>query len=257
VKPAAAAGPGARLVGGTVHLRAEVESTQDELARLAVAGAPEGTVVVADHQTGGRGRRGRTWWDAPGDNLLASVLLRPPLRIAEAPPLSLVAAIAVSEALETQTGVVAGIRWPNDLLVAGRKLCGVLAEAAAAADGRVDHVLLGIGVNANQTEFPAPIRALATSLRLLTGRVADREELLQHVLAALDRRYGEFLAGGFPALRPEWRRRSITPGRSVVAPDGRRMIAEDVADDGALLVRDETGRLLRLASGEIDGAPAA
>ena len=257
MSPAAAHPPAARLAGGPIHALGEVASTQDELARLAASGAPEGTVVTASHQTGGRGRRGRTWWDAPGDNLLMSVLVRPSRPAASTAALSLVAAVAVSEAIAAVAGVAAGIRWPNDLLVGDRKLCGILAEAAADGAGRVEHVRLGIGLNVNQAEFPPDIRALATSLRLVTGRTHDREQLLGAVLAALDLRYGEFLAAGFAPARAEWRRRSVTLGRWVrVGGSCEPVLVEDVDAAGALLARDAAGRAVRLTSGEpADAAP--
>ena len=257
MSPAAARSPRPRRLGGPHHALDEVGSTQDELARLAAAGAPEGTVVTAAHQTGGRGRRGRTWWDAPGDNLLLSVLLRPAIPAASAPALSLVAAVAVADAVSDAAGVEAGIRWPNDVLAGGRKLAGILAEAVADGAGRVEHVRLGIGVNVNQTAFPEPIRGVATSLRLITGRAQDGARVLAAVLAALDRRYSDFLAGGFAAARPEWRRRSVTLGRWLRTPEGALFLAEDVDEAGALLGRDGAGRPVRLASGEpADAVPA-
>jgi BirA family transcriptional regulator, biotin operon repressor / biotin---[acetyl-CoA-carboxylase] ligase len=259
VSPAAAHPAAARLVGGPLHALGEIASTQDELARLAAAGAPEGTVVTALHQTGGRGRRGRVWLDAPGDSLLCSILLRPALPAASTAALSLVAAVAVSEAVAAVAGVAAGIRWPNDLLVGDRKLCGILAEAAADGAGRVESVRLGIGLNVDQAEFPPPIRALATSLRLVTGRAHDRAGLLGEVLIALDRRYGEFLAAGFAPARAEWRRRSVTLGRWVrVGGLCDPVLVEDVDEAGALLARDAAGRAVRLTSGEpVDAAGPA
>jgi len=250
VSPTAAHRPGTRLVGGPRHALGEVGSTQDELARLAAAGAPEGTVVTAAHQTGGRGRRGRTWWDASGDSLLLSILLRPAMPAAAAPVLSLVAAVAVAEAVAAAAGVAAGIRWPNDLLVGEGKLCGILAEAATDGAGGVEHVRLGIGLNVNQAEFPPPIRALATSLRLVSGRAHDRERVLAEVLAALDRRYREFVAEGFAPARAEWRRRSVTLGRWIRVAGGEPVLVEDVDGDGALLGRDAASRPVRLAAGE-------
>lgn len=257
MSPAAARSPGLRLLAGPHHALAEVTSTQDELARLAAAGAPEGTVVTATHQTGGRGRRGRTWWDAPGDSLLVSVLLRPAIPAAAAPALSPVAAVAVAEAVAAVAGVKAGIRWPNDVLVGERKLAGILAEAAVDGAGRVEHVRLGIGLNVNQTAFPAPVRDVATSLRLVTGSAHDGARVLTALLAALDRHYGAFLADGFAAVRPDWRRRSVTLGRWLRTPEGALFLAEDVDEAGALLGHDGGGRAVRLASGEpADAAPA-
>ncbi|MGH7385562.1 MAG: biotin--[acetyl-CoA-carboxylase] ligase, partial [Candidatus Rokuibacteriota bacterium] len=159
-----------------IHALDRTDSTQSEVARLAAAGAPEGTVVTARHQRAGRGRRGREWWDAPGESLLVSVLLRPPSPPAVVPQLSLVGALAVVEAFALG-GVTARIRWPNDLLIDARKVCGILAEASSgvsrAGTGILHHVILGIGINLNQTEFPESLAPRATSLRLVTGRAHE------------------------------------------------------------------------------------
>jgi BirA family transcriptional regulator, biotin operon repressor / biotin---[acetyl-CoA-carboxylase] ligase len=240
-----------RLIGAAVHALDTVDSTQRELARLAAEGAPEGTVVMARHQTAGRGRRGRHWWDAPGESLLVSVLLRPALPTAQVPQLSLVAGVAVADALEAAAGIAARIRWPNDVLVGGRKICGILADAVSTLDGRVDHVLLGIGINIDQTEFPEDLRARATSLRLATGATPNRGRLFAGLLGALDFRYGEWLAGGFAPLRVEWRRRASMLGDKVRTPDGAEGIAVDVAEDGALLVDAGTGGLRRIVAGAL------
>jgi BirA family biotin operon repressor/biotin-[acetyl-CoA-carboxylase] ligase len=237
-----------RLVGHAIHAFDTVGSTQAVLARLAAEGAAGGTVVTARHQTAGRGRRGRWWWDAPGQSLLMSVLLEPPIGTAQAPQLSLVAGLAVADALATAAGVTPRIRWPNDVLVDGRKISGVLPEAVARADGRVGHVFLGIGINVDQDDFPDDLRDEATSLRLATGRSHDQGELLSAVLHALDRRYGEWLAGGFAALRDEWRRRASTLGERVPTGDGREGVAVDVDETGALLVDAGLGVLTRVVS---------
>lgn len=246
-----------RPLGHTIHRLGAVTSTQGEAAKLAAAGAPEGTVVTATHQWAGRGRRGRQWLDAPGKSLLMSILLRPPTSPGEAPQLSLVAAVAVVDALQVVLGVAVGIRWPNDILADGRKLAGILSEGVAGADGALQHVLLGIGLNVNQTEFADAVREGATSLRLLTGRAQDRDRLLEGLLAALDRRYAQFLGGGFAVVRPDWRRHSVTLGRPVRTADGVEAEAVDVDEDGALVVRAGDGPPMRLTSGEIAGAPPA
>ena len=242
------------VVGYTIHTFETMDSTQAELARLAVGGASEGTVVVARHQTAGRGSRGRHWWDAPGESLLLSVLLRPPILIARAPQLSLVASVAVTDALDAGCGAIARIRWPNDVLLGGKKVCGVLPEAVSQADGRVGYVLLGIGINVGQREFPHELRDAATSLLLATGVAHDQSRLLSAVLDALDRRYHEWLRDGFARLRDEWRRRASTLGERVRIPDGREGVAVDVDDTGALLV-DAGGVLTRVVSGTASADP--
>lgn len=243
------------VVGHTIHAFESVDSTQTVLATLAVEGAPEGTVVVARHQTVGRGSRGRHWWDAPGESLLLSTLLRPPVPIARAPQLSLVAGMAVADALDAACDVPARIRWPNDVLVGGKKVCGVLPEAVSQTDGHVGYVLLGIGINVGQREFPSELRDAATSLLLATGVAHEQSRLLSAMLEALDRRYWEWLRDGFAGLRDEWRRRASTLGERVRIPDGREGVAVDVDDTGALLVDDGHGVLTRVVSGTASAVP--
>jgi BirA family transcriptional regulator, biotin operon repressor / biotin---[acetyl-CoA-carboxylase] ligase len=243
------------MIGCVVHAFDSVASTQEVLAGLAREGAPAGTVVTARHQTAGRGRRGRSWWDAPDDSLLLSVLLRPPGPPAHVPQLSLVAALAVTDALWAAVAVRGRIRWPNDVLVDGRKICGILPEAASADGRRVTHVILGVGINVNQTEFPAALGDRATSIRVLTGRRHELLPLRAAVLAALDRWYERWLAGGFAPLRDEWRRRASTIGERVRVPGGGEGVAVDVAEDGALLVDAGGAALARVVSGALDDAP--
>jgi len=231
-----------------IHALEVTDSTQAELGRLAVAGAREGTVVTARHQRAGRGRRGHDWWDAPGLSLLCSVLLRPTASPVTVPQLSLVAGLAVAEALAASAGVAARIRWPNDLLVDGGKVCGILAEATT--DGAAaGPVILGIGINLDQTEFPEPLRGRATSLRLATGRTQDPDTVLAAVLDRLAVRYAAWQTGGFAALRPAWLALSTLPGQVVRLPDGTAGEAVDVAADGVLLARASDGRVLRIVSG--------
>jgi len=237
-----------------VHALGTVESTQSEVQRLAAAGAPEGIVVTAHHQQAGRGRRGHRWWDAPGESLLVSILLRPTRPLATVPELALVGGLAVAEALAT-ADVAAHIRWPNDVLVGGVKVCGILAEAASDGRGemsaRAHHVILGIGINLNQTGFPASLGGTATSLRLATGRVQDAGPLLGVVLARLEQRYEEWLAGGFVAMRADWLAHALLPGQMVRLPDGSLGVGEDVRDDGVLLARAGDGRLVAVVSGGV------
>jgi len=232
-----------------VHALDATDSTQSEVQRLAAAGAPEGTVVTARHQRAGRGRRGHDWWDAPGQSLLLSVLLRPTGPVTTAPQLSLMGGLAVADALAEVASVAARIRWPNDLLVDGRKVCGILAEASSDGAGRLHHVILGIGVNLAQTAFPDALAERATSLRLVTGRVPDAAAVLAAVLEQFARRYDAWRAGGFTALRAAWLERSTLPGQPVRLPDGSDGVGEDVGDDGVLRARTGDGRLVHIVSG--------
>jgi BirA family biotin operon repressor/biotin-[acetyl-CoA-carboxylase] ligase len=235
------------VIGSSIHRFDVVDSTQSALARLAREGAPDGTVVTARHQTSGRGRRGRAWWDAPGESLLLSVLLRPDVPAGHVSQLSLVAALAVTDAL-AGAGVTARIRWPNDVLVGGSKICGILPDAVCGTDGRVEHAIVGIGINVDQRSFPPELAGQATSLRLLTGHAHDGARVEAAVLTALGVRYEAWLSGGFGALRDAWRSRSSTIGTRVGLPDGADGMAVDVDGDGALLVDVGGGTLTRVVA---------
>ena len=240
-----------RPLGHTIHALGTVDSTQVVAARLAAAGAPEGTVVTASHQTAGRGRRGRLWLDGKGESLLMSVVLRPPVAPGQAPQLSLVGAVAIVDALRALGGLRAAIRWPNDVMVNERKICGMLPEATTSGPGALGHVILGIGLNVNQSTFPEPLQSLATSVRLETGRVSDLGEVREAVLAALDHWYARFLAAGLDGLREAWLARSQSIGRRARAGDGRAGVAVDLGDDGALVVQTESGERLRILAGDV------
>lgn len=228
----------------------EVGSTQTEARRLAEAGAPEGTAVVAEHQTQGRGRLGRRWIDEPGAALLVSIVLRPTLDAPRLPQLSLVAGVAVAEALAEASGLRVSLSWPNDLLLRGRKVAGILAESFAGRDaGAV--VILGIGINVNQERFPEDLAARATSLAFEAGHPFDREQMLRTVLNRLEAWYRRWVGEGFEPAREAWRRGSATLGQRVTIGEGVNGMALDLAEDGALLVRTDAGALVRRVAGEL------
>jgi BirA family biotin operon repressor/biotin-[acetyl-CoA-carboxylase] ligase len=221
----------------------EVGSTQTEARRLAEAGAPEGTLVWAEHQTRGRGRLGRRWLDEPGASLLLSIVLRPRVDPGRLPQLSLVAGVAVAEAIRAECGLPAALQWPNDVTVAGRKAGGILAESFVGPDG-APVVILGIGLNVNQTAMPGELGDRATSLRLEAGRPFDRERLLAALQERLLGWYRRWLAEGFGGVREAWRALSATLGRRVER-DGEAGVAVDLGADGALLVRTDAGAVAR------------
>jgi BirA family biotin operon repressor/biotin-[acetyl-CoA-carboxylase] ligase len=243
-------------LGRTLLCKALTGSTNSDVSALGRSGAPEGTVVVADAQTAGRGRLGRTWVSRPGLNLYLSILLRPRIVPAAAPQLALVAGLAVAEAFEEE-GAAAAIKWPNDVLLGGRKACGILTELEAEAD-RVDFVVVGIGVNLNSVaeDFPFELRARATSLRLARGREVERARFAGQLLSRFERRYEQFREHGFGALASEWERRSALVGRELrVDGAGERFTGEYAGIDpqGALLLRDRgtDGRLRRVLAGDV------
>jgi BirA family biotin operon repressor/biotin-[acetyl-CoA-carboxylase] ligase len=214
-----------------------VTSTQTVARELAASGSPEGLVVVADHQTAGRGRRGHVWTAPPGKALLVSCVLRPPLEPPRWPELTLTAGCAVAEAIEGASGLAARLKWPNDVLVQGRKVAGILAEGVV---GPARFVVLGIGVNLSQTaaDWPPALAGDAASL-LELGRPVPRGALLTAVLSCLAARYEELLARGFAPILAAWRARALLGGW-VSGPDGEG-VAVDVAPTGALVVRRRDG----------------
>ena len=238
-----------------VHWLEEVDSTQRVARELARAGAPEGTTVIAERQTAGRGRLGRQWHSPAGVNLYCSIVLRPPLAPSAVPQLALVAGAAVAAAVAEETGLSPGIKWPNDVLLGGRKVAGILVEMDAEVE-RVHHVIAGIGVNLNapETAFPPALRAKAGSLRLATGRRVDRAAFTGRLLAALEARYGRFVARGFSSVRAEWEAYSVLTGAEVrvASPEGElagRVLGLD--DDGALRLRRPGGGVVRVVAGEV------
>lgn len=243
----------ADLLGGWAGRAAvtlgEVDSTQNRARALADAGAPEGTVVWAEHQTRGRGRLGRSWTDEPSSALLISIILRPGLPLSCLPQISLLAGVAVAEAVGEESGLPVTLAWPNDLLIRGRKVAGILAESVTSGAGPV--VILGIGVNVNQTRFPEDLAGRATSLGLEGGRAFDRERLLKALLVRLEVWYRRWATEGFAPIREAWRRGSGTLGQRVTVEEGIGGIAVDLAEDGALLVRTDTGALVRRVAGEL------
>jgi BirA family transcriptional regulator, biotin operon repressor / biotin---[acetyl-CoA-carboxylase] ligase len=212
----------------------ECESTQ----LLVGPDDPEGAIATADHQTGGRGRRGRSWVEAPGTSVLVSVLLRPPAERA-APQLSLVGGLAAAMAVEEALALAAQIKWPNDVLVDRRKVAGVLAEA------REGVVVLGIGINVNQTreQLPEDARVAAASLRTIDGRERDRERVLGGLLAHLDRLYEAWRDGGLDAVYDDLGARDFLRGRRV-SVDGVSGVAQMIARDGRLEVSTDSGLVL-------------
>ena len=242
-------------MGHTIHLFQAVDSTNDEAAALAVRGALEGTVVIADAQERGRGRMGRSWTSPPGVGVYLSVILRPAIQPHDAPSLTLLGAVAVAEAIEEVTGLAAEVKWPNDLIVRGRKVGGILGEVAAEAS-RFHYVILGIGINVNQTEagFEGELRHVATSLRIETGRLVNRTAMIRSLCESLDRWYNCFLLEGSAPIIERLRQRCLTLGQRVVARSGDQQLcglAVDLDHAGALLIRDADQRLHRLIAGDV------
>jgi BirA family biotin operon repressor/biotin-[acetyl-CoA-carboxylase] ligase len=244
-----------RVVGRDIRVFEETTSTNDVIEKLARDGVKEGAVVFAEAQTGGRGRLGRKWLSPPRQGLWFSVLLRPALRPQEATQLTIASATALRRAIKTVTGRLPEIKWPNDLLLDGKKVVGILTEMSAEVDC-VRYVILGIGVDVNQdaAEFPADLRRIATSLKLAAGRKISRAELAVEMLRELDADYARIGAGKFSQLADEWETGCATLGKNVSVQMGARKIrgcAEALDDDGALLIRTEHGHLERISGGDV------
>ena len=238
--------------GYPVRFLPEVASTMQMAGDWARAGAPAGATVVTDHQTAGRGRRGRNWQDPPGEALLASLVLRPGLPAGEAGWLPLAVAVGAARALREVTGLAPGIKWPNDLLHEGRKLAGILVELTL-DEQEVRYAVAGLGMNVHQQDFPEEIRARATSLRLACGYGGNRAELLAalvpSVLAAV-RQLEEDPA----ALKAAWREQSVTLGHEVAilgVPGAAQGLAVDVDDLGRIVLEGPDGVPRAFAAGEI------
>lgn len=228
----------------------ELSSTNDEAKRLAHEGAAEGTVVIAERQTAGRGRRGRAWASVPG-NLFLSVVLRPRIAPAAAPPLAPAIGLAVALAVEDVAPLAAELKWPNDVRVGGRKVAGVLTESMVAGSS-LNAVIAGIGLNVG-AELPAELAEIATTLSREAVRNVRRSEVEEALLARIADVYGRFLAGGFPALHDEWSERDCLKGQPVtIDAGGSRVEGEGrgIAEDGAYLVRTASGET-RVTAGEV------
>ena len=233
----------------------EIGSTNAEAKALATEGAPEGTVVIAECQTAGRGRLGRRWSSPTGKGLLFSVVLRPSMSMSDAHMLTLVAAVAVADAIESHTRISLKIKWPNDLFVDDKKVGGILMEVAGQQD-EVDWIVLGIGINANTefVELPVALRRTATSLLMEGGAPIDRSSLLAALLLSIEHQYTHALADGFGDVVTGFRQRDylLSKSVSVETRDGRVTgRASGIDDRGALLVELPQQRIRRFHSGDV------
>jgi BirA family biotin operon repressor/biotin-[acetyl-CoA-carboxylase] ligase len=246
----------AAIVGHRLCVFGEVTSTNAVLRRMAVEGAAEGTVVIAEAQTHGVGRLGQHWYSPPGVNLYAGALFRPQIALDEVPAFSFLASLALTEAIRME-GLWPAIKWPNDIVVNGRKVAGVRGDCAI-VDGTVEWVILGVGVNVNVGHAQlrtalGPAGLAATSLREAAGRPIDRNAFAGAFLTSLDRWYHSFRAEGVEPVLAAWRDRDILTGRRVELPDRNGVIGRvrGVNRMGALLVEDTLGTVHEVVGGEV------
>ncbi len=242
-------------IGWRIHYFDEVTSTQHVAAEMAEAGAAQGTLVIAELQTAGRGRLGRSWHSPPGLNLYTTVILRPTRPIAEIPRLSLMAGIACAETLATVAPGMAALKWPNDIWLNDRKAGGIISEAIADAKQQLSCVLIGIGLNLNLglEDIPADLRDKATSVRIATGHRCDRIGVAATLFNRLNSRYMEVEAHGFAALRAEYERYFALTGKIVTVVDGTSRISGRVSGidaDGAMMLETANGTI-HVMAGEV------
>jgi BirA family biotin operon repressor/biotin-[acetyl-CoA-carboxylase] ligase len=242
-------------IGRDIRVFERTTSTNDVIEKLARDGAKEGAVVFAEAQTAGRGRLGRSWVSPERKGLWFSVLLRPDLSPCAATQLTVASATALRNAIEMQTGLKPEIKWPNDIIISGKKVAGILTELSAELD-RIKYILVGIGVdvNLNQNDFPTELRTQATSLKIELGKSVNRSELAAIILRELDQEYSRILAGEFNAVADQWEKHCSTLGQRLVIEVGQRRLsgrAESLGEDGALLLRTDHGHLERIVGGDV------
>jgi len=243
------------IVGTRVICVSETVSTNSMAFKMAEEGADEGTVVIADCQTGGKGRLGRVWTSPPGVNLYCSVILRPPIQPMSASQLTFLSVVAVARTIERLTSLQPRIKWPNDILIAGKKVAGLLNEMSAETD-KVNFVVLGIGINLNMTadQFPDDLRHPATSLFLESGEKVRRVDFCRVLLQELDAIYCLFLREGYAPVRKEWLQRSRLTGVHVTVTDNghvRRGRVKGIDDYGALLLELDDGSVEQILAGDV------
>lgn len=238
-------------LGRPLEVMDETGSTNDDAKRGARDGAPHGAVWVAEAQRAGRGRQARSWYAAPGESLLASVLLRTKAAPARTPQLSLVAGLAVRDAVARRIEPSrVRLKWPNDVLVDGKKVAGVLVESIIAG-ARVDALIVGFGVNVHTRELPEELSSRATSLSLAGATDVDRSELLADVLAGLDRDIELVAHRGLGLVRARLAACDALFGTEIAFAEGEGGVAAGIDDDGRLVVRRSDGSLARVSSGEV------
>ncbi len=246
-----------KWAGQNLIVYSETDSTNADAVRMGGEGAPAGTLVVADSQRAGRGRRGRRWESPAGVSLYMSLLLRPSFSPNKASMLTLVMALSAAETIEKQTGLATGIKWPNDILIGGRKVCGILTEMAVEAE-YIQQVVIGVGLNVNQAQaadFPEEIRDMAASLRMQAGTSFSRAALAAEMMASFEKNYEIFTrTEDLSALKNDYQKRLLTFHTEVrvLDPQGEYTgFARGIQDTGELLVELPDGTVRQVYAGEV------
>lgn len=244
------------FLGRTVYFEESVASTQQIAARLAYEGAAEGTIVVAEEQTAGRGRLSRKWHSPKGTGIWMSIILRPTVPVHQAPQLTLLTAVSVAQAIEKYTDLSVGIKWPNDILINGKKAVGILTEMQADPD-KINAVIIGIGINVNQKQehFAEDIQHIATSLAMEADKSFVRAELMQMIFLQMEKLYKEYLEHGFGVIKLLWESYAMSIGKEITARTIKQTIigvAKGITADGVLLLEDQDGNVHHIHSADIE-----
>ncbi|HAV10243.1 MAG TPA: biotin--[acetyl-CoA-carboxylase] ligase [Dehalococcoidia bacterium] len=243
------------FMGKRILYSTEVTSTQDVAGKAARRGEEEGTIAIAEKQSRGRGRKGRHWISPIHSGIYLSVILRPSLRPDRALQLPLIAGVAVIRAIKATTKIVPTLKWPNDIMVNGKKAGGILAEISSDTD-EIHYIVLGIGLNVNvlKSHFPSPLQETVTSLMDISGHHVSRVRLVRCLLSELESIYLEFLTSGFDSIRKEWLSSNNTINSEIKAVSGPETIegkAIDIDKDGFLLVKEPNGHITKIISGDV------
>jgi BirA family transcriptional regulator, biotin operon repressor / biotin---[acetyl-CoA-carboxylase] ligase len=244
-----------RVMGRSIVYKQQVSSTQDIAERYARRGSPEGTVIIAESQSKGRGRMGRVWNSPFAEGIYWSVILRPDLKPVNIIQIPLVVGVGLVKAIIELTGLPAKIKWPNDIQIGGKKVAGILTETNCELD-KVNYVIPGIGVNVNTriSNLPVELRTAATSLYEEKGEPVSRTDLVRLFLIHFEKYYFEFINHGLPPVLKQWRLHNNTIGAAVRVFDDKTELkgeAVDLDEDGFLLIKDGKGVIHKIISGDV------
>lgn len=246
------------LIGREIHIFQEIDSTNLKGMDLGKRGSPEGTIILAETQSNGRGRLGRKWI-SPEGNIYLSVILRPEISPSHAPLITLMAAVASASSLKNNLNIPASIKWPNDILIEGKKVGGILTEMNSGMD-KINFIVLGIGINVNMdiSILPPDVRAISTSIKDTIGGSVSRIEVLSSLLKELDKWYNIFIENGSGPILKEWRALSSNLGKRVMAASLNGVmegVAMDIDDYGRLILKLDNGSIEKITSGDVTVIP--
>lgn len=243
-------------IGQVVMAHDSVPSTQPLAHEAASKGAPEGTLVIAEQQTGGKGRLGRPWHSPSGTGIWMSLIVRPAIPLPKTPQMTLLTAVVLAKTIWEETGVEPKIKWPNDIFIGDKKVSGVLTELNAESD-RVNYLVIGIGLNANMTreDFPEELASIATSLRIESGKKLKRARFIQRFCENFEREYDDYLREGFERVKSEWEQNSYTIGKWITVSTIQQSLegkAIGLDAEGVLILEDAQGKRHKVYSADVN-----